>query len=299
MDFVTVCFEKDLPQMTLQARSMDRFLSNFPVDNIIVVLNDSSGMQYLRDTVLPNYGNLKHKVLLLNHNDVVERITPCGFCKRKNKNCGYCYQQLLKLSATKYGKSDSVAILDAKIWLTKEWQTKDVFDNDKLRVSYETTNNDHWKNHRLNSWKYFNLEYRETPIVVNLAPFFLHKDIADILANDNNLLEYWNSNPSAEFFLIEAATIKKYHALEEKYWFSDTFVRSIWPFNFDQLDMDEYLKYFIDPQDRTLCSGLHRLCYNRLSNKNIQELIKHYEDLQLLTAEETVDLITQMRALNP
>lgn len=304
MDFITICFEKDLPQMLLQAKSMSLFLKEFPVEKIIVVLNADHGLNYISNEILPAYGHLKSKVSIITASRLVKDIiSPCAFCKNKkiteNKVCTYCHQQLLKILATGHCLSDTICILDAKIWFTRPWKIEDVFDSaHKLRLCYDTNKNTHWEKHRRNSWKYFELEYKEQPAVVNIAPFFLTKEIADFIVNKSDLVSHWNNTPMAEFYLIEAATVKKSGSLENCYWPSKSFSRTIWPFLFDQLDMDQLLDYFISPNEEFICSGLHRLSYQKLTEKNIIDLVKNYTDLNLLTEQETRSLISKMIELN-
>ena len=101
-----------------------------------------------------------------------------------------------------------------------------------------------------------------------------------------------------EFYLIEAAVLKKHGTVSAAYWKSRTFMNSIWPFTMEQLDMDAMIGEFIEPKQQTLVSGLHRRCYAMLTDKNRSDLIANYARLGLLDQQKTQDLIDQMIALN-
>ena len=302
MDFVTVCFKNDLPQMSLQAASMDRFLKNFPVGKIIVILNEDTNeaRSYFHERVMPLYGHLIEQVILINHTAMTDhKILPCPHCKIRNRSCTYCYQQHLKLLGSRLVSSDFYCILDAKNWLTRDWKTRDIQDDQgRLRISYDPGIDIQWKEHRKNSLAYYGFDDTEHTPVCGLTPFFVHTDIALSIVNDQILIELWDRTPMTEFYLIEAAVLKKHGTVSAAYWKSRTFMNSIWPFTMEQLDMDAMIGEFIEPKQQTLVSGLHRRCYAMLTDKNRSDLIANYARLGLLDQQKTQDLIDQMIALN-
>ena len=300
MDFVTVCFKNDLPQMSLQAASMDKFLRDFPVDRIIVILNDDTdaARSYFHDNVWPLYGHLIERVVLVNHSAMTDhRILPCPHCKIRNQSCTYCYQQLLKLSGAKLAASDRICVLDSKNWLNRPWQLEDIVDDSgRMRISYHQGDNEQWIYHWRNSMNHYGVE--DKSMVVNLTPFFVYTDVALSIVIDDDLLIKWDHVPLGEFYLVQAATIKKYGSIAAVYYETSTFMNSIWPFTMEQLDMDAMIGEFIEPKQQTLVSGLHRRCYAMLTDKNRSDLIANYARLGLLDQQKTQDLIDQMIALN-
>lgn len=303
MDFVTVCFKDDLPQMRLQAASLHRYLQRFPVGQIIVILNDDSddSKLYFQDQILPYYKGMIDKVRLVYHHELADRrILPCPYCKRKNASCTYCYQQYLKLLGSKLVSSDFYCILDAKNWITREWRMKDVQDdNGRLRISYDPGIDEQWKEHRKNSLSYYGYDDQNHPPICGLTPFFVLTEIARSIVDDQELIDHWDNTPMTEFYLIEGAVLNRFGSVDAAYWKSRTFMSSLWPFIFEQLDMETMLKEFIGSKQEMLCSGMHRRCYSILSPKNIEELIEDHSSKNLLDRNETLALIDEMRRLNP
>ena len=302
MDFVTVCFKNDLPQMSLQAASMDKFLRDFPVDRIIVILNEDTdaARSYFHDKVWPLYGHLIERVVLVNHTGMADhKILPCPHCKKRNPGCTYCYQQHLKLLGSRLVSSDFYCILDAKNWLTRTWTMKDIQDDrGRLRITYDPGIDPNWRGHRRDSLSYFGFDDEQHPPICNLTPFFVYTDIARGIVDDSALIQRWSETPMTEFYLLEGAILKKHGSVDAAYWKSPTFMTSIWPFTIEQLDMDTMMSEFIEPKRETLCSGMHRNCYRMLTERNIRELVDNYVRLNLLDEQQTLALIDEMKILN-
>lgn len=299
MDFITVCFERDYPQMLLQARSMSRFLADFPVDRIIIILNGNEGMDYLKNTVLDAYGDLKSHVVIAHHSEICEaNILPCDHCKRENPGCTYCYQQLCKISASKLATSDKICVLDAKNWINRPWKLDEIEDKDgRMKLVLDSSGGTDWIEHRKNSWEYYGLTVPERFPVVMLTPFFAYKDVMQSIAYDKNLIGIWNKIQMGEFFLIEAATRKLKGSVLSVYWFGTSMTSTVWQFCFENDKLRKHIKNRISP-NYALATGMHRFCYKLLNDDEINLLCESYTSLGLMTYEESIDLINWMKLLN-
>jgi hypothetical protein len=128
MDFVTVCFNKDLPQLKLQAVSMSKFLNDFPVGNIFIVVNDENFeycQTYIQNNVLPYYRQLREQVKIINGDLLV------------NSMFRYFNQMLLKLLAANLVESQHYCILDAKTFLLAPWSNEDIYHDGKLIIGHQ------------------------------------------------------------------------------------------------------------------------------------------------------------------
>jgi hypothetical protein len=303
MDFVTVCFHNDLPQMKLQARSLDKFLHNFPVGQILIIVNDDFALSkdYLETQVLLHYGSLKNKVKIINGHDVV--------VPHHDK---YFNQMLLKIMAVNYVNDEHYCILDAKNFLVKEWQYTDVYDTQKrLRARYSQLQSQ-WEQGCRKSFEFFNLNYSDYQKVLQHTPFFAHTNIVKKLANLPNFISSFKKDMLVEFPMIQAATIAEYGSFESAYWIADDgkdfklrYTSCIWPIDCNMINVDKGLFenkiewQLLYPKGKVLSSGIHRNCFNLLSKTNEEKLILIWEQLGISNQIQSKEIIDEMKLLNP
>ena len=166
-----------------------------------------------------------------------------------------------------------------------------------MKLVLDSSGGTDWIEHRKNSWEYYGLTVPERFPVVMLTPFFAYKDVMQSIAYDKNLIETWNKTPMGEFYLIEAATQKLKGSVESVYWFSNSFTSTMWNFAFENDNLRNKMKDFINP-NYALTSGMHRYCYKFLRDDEIDLLCDSYASLGLMTPDETRDLVNKMRMLN-
>lgn len=108
--FVTVCFERDIGLLQLQARSMRMFCPADLIGEIIIVDNSTLASVGWQDKVLHQYGDLARFVRVLSAGQIVE--LPPG-------TDGWYTQQILKVKVAAFVRTDRFVLLDSKDHLVR------------------------------------------------------------------------------------------------------------------------------------------------------------------------------------
>ena len=281
MDFVTICFEKDWPQLRLQAASMRKHLRNFPLDRIKIIIN---GDLLYRTDLERYYGELWPRVDIIMGKELVDDpVVPCPWCKTHCPKCGYCNQQLLKIRAALACTADSYCILDAKNWLIRDWAA-----TDRLPLFRGHIDEAQWGEHRLNSWQLFDLIPPSTSTIAQNTPCFLPTKLMQELAEDHRLAQ-WQDLPMAEFFIIDAwLHLKDSLGIYETKHTGPSI--GIWPGWVDKFcDMTDLWK------GNQLCAGIHRDSFGMLSDDQITQFVKYAASY----IDDPDRLVDDMISLNP
>ncbi|TCZ58754.1 DUF6492 family protein [Roseicella aquatilis] len=125
MDLVTVVYGKELPQLAVQAKSIEKYLDPEKIGNIFVVINDEKEEECF-DTfyskIIKNYGSKQGLV------------RPLGVSMFANGALisvpGYISQQALKLLSAEFCTSDHYLALDAKNFFIRTTSKADFFAED-------------------------------------------------------------------------------------------------------------------------------------------------------------------------
>jgi hypothetical protein len=281
MDFVTVCFDDDLPQLKLQASSMSVFLKNFPVDTIWLCINSNQFEQcnqYIQQ-VMPYYGWLKSKVKIING----QQLDPTG-------KDGYTNQMQLKILIAKLISTDWYCILDAKNFLTAEWTLDHIVVDNKYISVYKDKNFTDDIECVERSFDYLN-QNKNTTLIESLTPFFIKTQISKELSKNQQLFDDWNTVWPAEFYLMQAQYIQKGCNIEDIYFDKKMWRNGIW---FKCNDLTEH--YFAS---EFICFGIHRKAFATLSPHVIEQLKQLCQELKIYNPTELEIIINEMIRLNP
>lgn len=301
MDFVTVCFSDDLPQMQVQAASMERYLRKFPVDNIIVVINDedyAACERYFRERVMPMYGFLQDFVKLVNGDTLV------------NPMYRYYNQMLLKLVTAKLVSAEHYCILDAKNFLAAHWTEADVFDSERRLKAKYLPLMDQWDQGCKRSFELFGLDYTQYPKVSQHTPFFAHSEIVQSMINRPDFEDTFKKQMLVEFPLIQAATIACYGDFESAYWITDDdhndkakfktrYNPGIWQIDCEHINRNNNLEwYLLWTEAKILAAGVHRSCFLHLSEHNIAALKHIWMKLKIVDQRQADVIVSEMQDRN-
>jgi hypothetical protein len=288
MDFVTICFTKDLPQMAIQAASMDRYLRKFPVDNIFVVINDldfDSCQTYFNKNVRHKYGELQSKVNLIDGSKLLRL------------SYGYLDQMKLKILIAQLCNSSDYCILDTKNYLIKEWLLEKVYKEGKFISTVEPVYPAMYK-----SFEYFNLDITEYTVFENITPYFTPTKISKLLTE--TALSPWGITSDQynylEFYLMQAAMI--YHGIDTKdYYFNHTAWRTgIWPVNYQNFTYTSFINtLFSNNPKEVIVLGIHREVFAKLDDNVLSKQQKIWNAHRIATYEESKKIIEELRTLNP
>jgi hypothetical protein len=293
MDFVTICFIEDLPQLKLQASSMNLYLKDFPVDRIIVVVNGwfNKCRNYLEEQVRPCYGRLADKVEIIPSTDLIKPMPIAD---------GYYSQQLIKLLISNHLTAEDYCMLDAKNFLTREWKINDIYQGNKLPFRHFDLLGG-WEEHCKNSFAYYGLDYKEHEWARLLTPFFAPVSVVRCIANDTNLIEFTKSGLFTEFFMMQAYIIKHHGSVEHFYHIcKDDFIGGIWNMDVEHVNQNNVArKFMLEKGPDVICSGIHRKAFSHLSNTSLDTVKNVWADIGLVSLDQATNIIDEMIRLNP
>lgn len=296
MDFVTVCYINDLPQLKIQARSLDKFLKNFPVERIIVVVNGYFEICqcYFDQHIRQCYGSFANRVELISANNMIPKLM---------LNDSYFNQMRLKVLIGRECTAKNICLLDAKNFLVNEWLTEDVFRDDKIRGTIDEFGaHPNWKHHAKQSFEIFGLDESKYPVFSPHTPFFVETDLLRFICNTPNLLEEWKSKQLVEFLLITAALFQRDGTLENTYWTDKSiWTKSLWP---EELGIcydksaEEVIEYIFQDTNKLLSAGLHRKCAVLAPQHILDAFAILWERLDLSSRKESAEIIGQIKRNN-
>jgi len=296
MDFVTVCYINDLPQLKIQARSIDKFLKNFPVERIIVIVNGYFEIceSYFEQHIRHFYGSMSHKV---------ELISAHHFIPGMILSESYFNQMRLKILVGLESTATHVCLLDAKNFLTAEWVVEDVYRDGKVRCTIDQTGaHPNWKENARESFEIFGLDESQYPVISPHTPFFVETNLLRSICNRPNLLDTWKSKQLVEFLLITAALFERDQTLENSYWTDGAiWTKSMWPGElgiYHTKNVEEIIEYIFLNSRKLLSAGLHRKCVVLAAPHILNAFITLWERLELTTREESENIIAQMKRNN-
>lgn len=292
-DLITISFDKELPMLELQARSLDKF---FLADiGQIIVINNSTNKQSFVDqflTLKHCYGRLESKVRLV---DSRELLPEPGISS-------YYDQMALKILAQKLCNSDHVCILDNKNWFIRSVNTSDVLQGNRL-ISSRYPLTDPWNKAWLNSLEIFGLDQSMHDIrIATRTPFFVQKETLAELDSTCDVIELLSqSRKHSEFTLINAFILAK-HGIWDDYFFladNNDFETGVWP-GYDPKENIPAIVAGKEMNNNTvISSGIHRNVWMTLSAKHREEIIADWVKIGLIDVYRAHEVFDKMVRLNP
>jgi hypothetical protein len=323
-----------MPQLKLQARSMAIFLKQFPISNILVVVNDvdfEHCENYFYKNVIDKYEWLGDRVKLIDgislffnfdKNRYIELSKQKIFYRHLTHNMennnkfddtlrilnildGWITQQKIKIKISNLVKTKDYCILDCKNFLTTYWKTEDIINSEgKFKTTFKTLNP---KLNNIESFNEFGLDASEHTRVRCSTPYFAPTAIVQKLSLNDKIFEKWSrhKNNFVEFSLIQAAMIADNIMIEDYYFHceQDHWQFGILPEDISYLEASD--KNFTDiihqtyEKNKILVAGLHRKIFSNLSNDLEVKLLKMSAELDILDSKELSELFREMKDLNP
>jgi hypothetical protein len=181
MELVTVTCKRDLPQMLLQAESIQKFLK--PCVHWVIVNDRHIDQDSWRNLLSPYYQNHQLKLLFTNWKDY--------------KYDGWFKQQLYKLSISNYINDDYV-VLDSKNFFIKSCDIdawKNTIGPGCLDYNIQKAEYISASNYIAN---YFNIEPLKT-VLSSETPFVFNHDIVKKAISSDNFFRWFNNKNCSEF----------------------------------------------------------------------------------------------------
>jgi len=300
MDFATVCYIKELPLMKLQARSMDLYLKNYPVDKIYIIINGYFEIcrAYLEAEVKPYYGSLMSKIEYINANNLIPNL---------DLKYSYRNQMSLKLLIGTISNNKHVGLLDCKNFFINELLEDDVFQGEKLRGIFDNKPHQKWMAAATAVYNLYDLNTNDDPTILSPTTlFFAETAILKEICTNEKIMEHCKKSDQhwSEFLLISAHIRKKYNSLDNRYWDNkNTYTRSIWPgelHQYNNLIYPIFKTHLTRHSNKVITVGFHRRCFNETSNWQasstlLENFITMWKEELKLTELESRQILTEMK----
>lgn len=184
-------YQKEIPYLEIQARSIAQYFHPFTISTITVVINDSKDVHGLIDPTW--YGNLQNKLKVLH----ISELTDLPLAHNWDS------QQLCKLLAAKQTNTKWSMILDAKTWFIRTVNPADFMSADRQKVY---TNTIPFSSYFLTEKEFvqdwFKINFDDQMVGPGGVPFFVH---TKTLQNMIEYLETYTGSRFDQFFNVHVA----------------------------------------------------------------------------------------------
>lgn len=277
IDLITVVFEKEIPLIEIQARSIELYIDTDIIRNIYVVVNDDD---HIIDLINPAWWGIhSHKV----------QIIPRSKYGVDPTLIGWDSQQMYKLFAAESAESSWSMCLDAKTWFVQKLQWDKLFDTDG-RVRFGNMYvNPVFKSAQVFLEELYNI--RMTQIVgPGGVPFMFHTETVKSMFKelDTPFLEFFSTHvrlPAniTEFMLYSAYVTHKHGNYSSLYSGSTYYgVQNIADFQIDKFDrMIMRMNY-----SQTLTASIHLRVYPLLTDQQFDDWCDFLVEKNLTTTIE-------------
>lgn len=172
LDLITVVYQKELPLLEIQARSIDLHVSPQIINSIIVVVNDHQDVCDLIDASW--YGQHQNLVKII--------LAP------KTKLSGWDSQQLHKLATAGSSTQEWTMILDAKTWFVNDLNIDLLFDDSNRAYHCTARNFTAFNDELVFTEQFFQTSTNQTIIGPAGVPFMFHtKTVRSLIQSIENI----------------------------------------------------------------------------------------------------------------
>ena len=277
IDLITVVFEKEIPLIEIQARSIELYVDTDIIKNIYVVVNDEDSIV---DQINPEWwGTHSNKV----------KIIPRSKYGVDPALIGWDSQQMYKLFAAESAESTWSMCLDAKTWFVQRLDWDKLFDEHHKVKFRSFPVIPVFKSAQEFLEKFYNIHMKEV-IGPGGVPFMFHtKTVKSMFKEiDTPFLEFFSTHvmfPAniTEFMLYSAYVIHKYGDYSSLYSHSQSYmVQNIADFQLDQFDkIMENMNYSV-----TLTASIHLRVYPLLTEEQFERWFSFLIEKNLTTTIE-------------
>lgn len=302
-DIVIVTFDKEIPMLELQAKSIAKFV-DLNIGNIIIIYNcpDSRFLYVDMDW----FGKYKDRVKIFRRNDLYD--APANLTGYWLESKGYVLQQILKIKSYRLCFSPYIIILDAKNWFINTVTEDKILSADKKLLYQSVGVADHWKSyiHYIENKLDLPLNTINTSHINNLTPFFVTREVLSQIDKDVDDYEDDLLKGNYPEFMLINAYIEKHYKLSN-FFFDDNYqelgyVSGLWAnWNTDPNYSDHPIDSMFDcyyKYEFLIATGINRTQWQTLDVKHQQELIKKLKELDLMNEIDSQHLIDNMIRLN-
>jgi hypothetical protein len=227
MRVLTITHTDDLPQLLLQAASLEKFWKGSRYWTIVIEsegLGQKKCSDFIEQKIRPMFSS----------NWTVKVVSP----KCNLETVGWHRQQLYKLVYSASNSEEWVLVLDAKNFLIRPINESFFVAGNKIRHLPIFTDNEFNKTSHIDSREVLGITDNDIPIVSPMTPWvWKSSDIKELLDRTGISLSKWVDNRAAEYCLFWNMFYKKYR------WEPDMFASGFWanecPYDFAETLVDK------------------------------------------------------------
>ena len=316
MDIVIIAFERDLPLLEVQSRSIAKFCK-LDIERIIIV-NNYSHKRFQNDLLdyrsQLDYGPHDHKV------EIIDKLELSDFlmenARARKISIGYMMQMVYKLLIARHVTATEYMILDCKTYFIRDITNEDVYRNGKLRTTIANVwKPDYWYPSFITALDEFEVNTPENHAVwvLNQTPYFIHtqiiRDMLDHLdAKHGDFVRWFDSKIITgdigyinEFFLIQAYILLKYDTWDAIFWTEhQRMQRQIWDWEPAKIvtTIEDYLSDYHGQPTDYFAHGIQRLAWEKMNADQREEMPVWWERLGIIPASRGRNIINDVIRLN-
>ena len=283
LDLITVVYGEEIGLLKIQAQSFDRYLSHNDVGEIVIVINDAQHIKESIDTKW--WGRLADRVNIMHHSQLGLVINP--------HIQGWYTQQICKLLAAKRCKALWSLVFDAKTWLVRTLDVREIFDHDGRPVVGHCPISTYWKDSKIYLEQMYGITMN-TMLGPGGVPFMLHTETVNALVDSIDDFTEWfqslvpgpgNDTMFITEFMLYSAYVLHRHGVNNRL-YSD--LPPTWhPNNLASWKVDKFKKFF----DRgalpsCLTVSIHKDCYQKLSSGEIATWLDFLERKNIIQRDQ-------------
>ena len=283
-------YQKEIPYLEIQARSIAQYFHPFTISTITVVINDHKDVH---DSIDPGwYGILQSKLKVLHISELTD--LPLAY--------NWDSQQLCKLLAARQTNTKWSMILDAKTWFIRPVNPSEFITADQQKVHTNMVPfSDYFKNEKDFIQDWFKIDFNDQMLGPGGVPFFMHTKTLQ------NMIEYVEkytgcrfdqvfnvhvANPPrmTEFILYAGYVLHEHKSYDAIYNIQDKLQYQIYNIADWQADHFDEILAQCQANSTALTFSVHRRAYQSLSEKQKIRCLEFLHNRKLINSVENTKI---------
>ena len=289
LDIVTIAYDEEIKMLQMQARSIALHVPAQLISSIIIIANDLQFRKFRKKFnkyILPDYGPLQKMVQLIDGNTMIPIAS---------REKGWVKQQILKLLATQYVRSDYYLIMDAKNHFIRPVETTDLWDEDGKMYTPWSSLNMAFSQEFKNACTLFGVTAKPEffqRAMSQSTPYLMSKDLIEQMIREiecksakSFALAFLKDGPYTEFYLLYAYLLSKPGLFKTWYTYKKNINVTFWnPRTETHESLEERSWRVSQPQVRTL--GVHRRYVKNMPDLSRQTILNIWLEAGLLKSAD-------------
>ena len=288
IDFVTICYFKEIHLLKLQARSFAKMVDPGIVGKIFVIANGPSAefvVDYFTREIAGEYGPLSERVILLHHRQVAPEMPDWGH--------GWRTQQVLKLCIARHVEQKFYVVMDSKNQFVRHVDLSHLISDEGRPRAWTASYRQNSEEHMRASFGYFDIDpepYIDS-LFPSITPIILEKTVVtrmvDYISDKESMpfeifFVMMPARNLTEFLLYYAYILKLGINIKEYYATSQKFMVTLF---LDKVSCDNRFQsvMFEASRDDIFAFGVHAVAMAALTPHQVEVISKFWHERGLIS----------------